>query len=235
MESLASFFHNYLSRKLPKILTTRYNFALSSLIMLALGACSEGGSGSSKENGSSPIDVSSNQIDIALSCGLQGSIDERIKNCDESRVIPFSTITTVSRKVRADGSVKKYIRDDSTGKIWSPPADLPMSQSEAYDYCNKLGDPLGISNWHLPIEWLSDRDESRSEFIAAFGNPIGSRGADGYAYNVYISHAFPEMMNKVFWAYDELRGNYGRLVSVSSGKVYPDYNWHDGYVVCVTE
>lgn len=142
-----------------------------------------------------------------MPCGNLGSIADRILDCGETRTLSNgSRVTTVVADLDANNVLKKWYLDESTGNIWSPPADEELTWVEGINYCSQFNGQnppfLGLNTWHLPYERLFIEGSDGGEFLTAFNNPVQVQrwnwALNRTVQNKFLYEAFPNLENKDF-------------------------------------
>lgn len=140
-------------------------------------------------------------------CGQTGKLQERIFDCNESIILPESNsrITTVSIDIN-EGRIERWLLDEYTQRIWSPPARNKMNFPQAENYCRSLNkknnQPFGLRKWTLPIykyESIKNQD-STGGLLSAFNNSKLNRIGIKTDQNDprYASHPTNPLIKKVF-------------------------------------
>jgi hypothetical protein len=173
------------------------------------------------------------QFSPEFPCGKSGTLNERILSCATDKL--DGKLALVSRDVTKDGKNREYWQDKSkTGGdlIWGPVAltggsknDGKMNFEEAKAYCAGLND-LGMK-WDLPV---------KEHFLKALDNPEqGKKRDNGYAYNVTLKDALPDMNGRWFRSSSE-GGTFGAWFFYGDNGVV-DYSGYRDYgfsVRCVS-
>lgn len=150
-------------------------------------------------------------------CGLVGSIEERIKDCNYSTSSHIGDFVLVTRVKNPNSStIYEVHQETSTGLLWGSNLIRPMNQSEAQKNCKNAfreGGYISDIDWKLP---------SKEEFEVALDNGIA-----------------PILgLDKIFWtsSVHSEKPNTGWLVTLyigTRGDYYPSNKWH--MVRCVGE
>ncbi len=86
---------------------------------------------------------------LYAACGMDGSINERIKDCSKEERANLDNLVLVSR----DHDSNEFYKDMKTGMIWGEVLAKKVNYSDAKNICAEF-EGLGQTNWKLPS--LSD-------------------------------------------------------------------------------